>query len=182
MGEINLSRDEQEAIGAIDVDAINELIDRSLRQERLDPQLTQRLWRCGLYVASQLGSYERALEAYAKAKTAKKRAETEDRARRAGRDLAFAVEQMKRRLETEAQEGQLFHVDDQIIAPYRFSECLTVCVRYRWRQAIEAEWTYGSITFSYDLDLRADYLEPRPKRKPSVAKQVLERQDKLYRE
>jgi hypothetical protein len=135
-----------------------------------------------LYVASRLRAFEQALAEHGKAKSAKKRAETKDRAQHAGSDLAHAVRQMKHRMETEEKEGQLFYVDDQIIWPYSFSEQLTVRVGYRWRHAIEDDWTHGSITFSHRVDLRPDYTMQTTKRKPGAAKLEQNRQDKLSHE
>lgn len=182
MGEINISRGEQDALRAIDTDVLDRLIEQCLSEERPYALRVLRLEGCGLYVASRLREYEKALEEHCKAKSPKKRAETEYRVRRSGSDLVHAVQQMKHRVETEEKEGQLFYVEDQIMQPYRLSERITVRVSYRWRRAIEEEWVYGSITFSHDVDSRPDYTMPPPKRKPSAVKQEQDRQDRLYRE
>jgi len=182
MGEINISRGEQDALRAVDTDVLDRLIEQCLSEERPYALRILRLEGCGLYVASRLREYEKALEEHCKAKAAKKRAETEYRVRRSGSDLAHAVQQMKHRVETEEKEGQLFYVEDQIMQPYRLSERITVRVSYRWRRAIEEEWVNGSITFSHDVDSRPDYTMPLPKRKPSAVKQEQDRQDRLYRE
>jgi hypothetical protein len=87
---------------------------------------------------------------------------------------------MKQRLETEQKEAQLFIVDDQIMPPHRFSKHLSVRVSYRWRRTVDDEWTFGSITFVHDVDLRPDYATPIPKRKPSAAKREQDQQDRLY--
>ncbi|NHF68002.1 hypothetical protein [Xanthomonas hortorum] len=182
MGEINIPSDERDALKAIDNNVLNKLIEQCLHEERPTALRILRLESCGPYAAAQLRIYEKALAEHRKAKLAKKRAETEYRARCAGSNLAHAIQQMKHRVETEAKEGLLFYVDDQILPPYRFSEHVTVRVSYRWRRAIEDEWTYGSVTFSHEVDLRPDYTMPLPRRKLSAAKQEQERQDKLYRE
>ncbi|WP_210426037.1 hypothetical protein [Chromobacterium violaceum] len=119
---------------------------------------------------------------YGKAKAAKKRDEAKYDARRAGSDLAYAVQQMKNRVEVEEKEGLLFYIDDLIVPPFRFSERVTVRVSYRWRQAIDNEWVSGSITFAHDVDMRADYTMPLSRRRPSAAKREQDRQEKLYRE
>ncbi|NZA25401.1 hypothetical protein H0E84_03320 [Luteimonas sp. SJ-92] len=180
MGELYLSRDERDAIDAIDPRDLDARIEQCLHRGYMTAVRALPLGRCGLYVITRLQAYENAVADYAKAKAPKKRADTESRARRAGSDLAFAVRQMKDRLETERREEQLFYIDDLIPPPHRFSERLTVSVSYRWRPTVEAEWVHGRITFSHDADLRPDYIEPRPKRKPSAAKLERERQDKLY--
>lgn len=182
MGEINISRDEQYSLKAIDADELDKLIEKCLDEKRPGFLRILRLENCGPYVASNLRAFERALGEYGIAKAAKKRAETENRARRAGSDLVEAVRQMKHRVETEEKEVLRFYVDDQIMPPYRFSEHLTVRVSYRWRPAIEDEWISARITFTHDVDSRPDYSKPLLKRKPSAGKQDQDRQDELYRE
>lgn len=182
MGEINIPRDEQDALKAVNTDVLEKLIEQCLYEERPDALRILRLDSCGPYAASRLREYETALAEHCKAKAARKRAETEDRVRRAGSNLAQAVRQMQHRVATEEKEGLLFYVDDQIAPPYSFSERVTVRVSYRWRYATEDKWVYGSITFSHDVDSRPDYTVPQPRRKPSAAKQRQDRQDKLYRE
>lgn len=182
MGEINIPRDEQHALKAVDTNVLDKLIEQCLHVERPDALRILRLESCGSYVASRLREYEKALAEHGNAKAAKKRAETEYHVRRAGSDLAHAVRQMKHRVETEEEEGLLFYIDDQIMPPYRLSEHVAVRVNYRWRRAPEDEWVHSSITFSHDVDSRPDYTAPLPKRKPSPAKQEQDRQEKLYRE
>lgn len=182
MGEINVPRDEQDALGAVHTEVLDKLIEQCLHEERPHALRSLQLESCGIYVASRLRDYERALAEHGKAKAAKKRAETAYRARRAGSDLAHSVREMKSRVEAEKNEGERFYVDDLIMPPYSFIERLTVRVSYRWRREIVDEWLYGSITFSHDVDLWPDYSLPRPERKPSAAKQEKDRQDRLYRE
>lgn len=182
VGEINIPREERDALKAIDTDVLNTLIEQSLEERHPSALRALRLESCGLYAASQFRAFEKALATYGAAKAAKKLAETEFRARRAGSDLAHAVQQMKRRVEEEERESQLFYIDDLIMPPHRFSEHLTVRVDYRWRPMIEDKWQYGNITFTHDVDLRPDYTMPLPKRKPGAIKQERERQEKLYRE
>jgi hypothetical protein len=98
-----------------------------------------------------------------------------------GHDLSSAVEAMKQRMETEQKEGQLFYVDDQIMPPHRFSKHLSVRVSYRWRRTVDDEWTFGSITFAHDVDVRPDYTTLAPERKPSAAKQEQDLQNSLSR-
>lgn len=88
---------------------------------------------------------------------------------------------MKRRMETEEKEAQLFYVDDRIGPPFQLSKHLNVRVSYRWRRTVDDQWTYGSITFFHDVDLRPDYTLPPPKRKLSPAKQRREMESTLYR-
>ncbi|MFK3648019.1 hypothetical protein ACI2IY_06215 [Lysobacter enzymogenes] len=182
MGEINIPREERDALKALQSDMLNRLVEQCLYEKRSSPLRILRLESCGPYVASQLRKYDAALAEYGTAKSTKKNAETEARARRAAGDLTHAVQQMKHRVEMEEKEMQLFQVDDQIMPPPRFREHLTVRVNYRWRPTIEDEWVSGSITFSHDVAPRPDYTLPKPKRKPSAGKQEQDRQDKLWGE
>ena len=180
MGEINIPRDQQNALQVIDVDELSRLIDQAIREERSVDLRRLPLTSCGPYISTQLHYFEQALAKHRVAKAPRKRAETENTLRRAGSDLSFAVGAMKRRMETEQKEAQLFFVEDQIIPPQHFSERINVTVSYRWRRAVDDEWTFGSITFAHKVDLRPDYTIPGLKRKPSAAKQKQELQDKLY--
>lgn len=181
MSEINVAPEEQHALKALDTAVLNKLIEQCLHEERPQALRSLRLESCGIYVASRLREYEKSLVDYCKARAAKKRSDTEYRVRRAGSNLAHAVQQMKQRMEAEEKERLLFYVQDQIMPPYSFSNRVIVRVSYRWRRTIEDEWVYDSITFSHDVDFRPDYTAP-PKRKPSAAKQEQDLQDKLYRE
>jgi hypothetical protein len=182
MGEINIPRGEQDALKAVDTHMLGKLIEQCLHEEHPRALRTLRLEGCGPYVAARLRHYEKALAEYGKAKAAEKRDEAKHDARRAGSDLAYAIQQMKNRVEAEEEEGLLFYIDDLIVPPSRFSERVTVRVSYRWRQVVEDQWVYGSITFFHNVDVRPDYTMPLPKRRPSAAKQEQDRQEKLYRE
>lgn len=180
MGEINIPRDQQVAIAAIDASELDRLIDQAIREERSGDLHRLALANCGSYIATKLHSFDRALAKHREAKAPRKRAETADALRRAGHDLTFAIGAMKRRLETEQKEAQLFIVDDQIMPPHRFSKHLSVRVSYRWRGTVDDEWKFGHITFVHDVDLRPDHTRPAPKRKPSAAKQEQDLQNALY--
>ena len=180
MGEINIPRDQQTAITAIDARELDRLIDQAIREERSGELHRLPLAACGSHIGTKLHSFDRALAKHREAKAPRKRAETGDALRRAGHDLSFAVGAMKQRLETEQKDAQLFIVDDQIMPPLRFSKHLSVRVSYRWRRTVGDEWKFGHITFVHDVDLRPDYTRPAPKRKPSAAKQEQDLQNTLY--
>lgn len=122
------------------------------------------------------------MNTHGEAKSAKKRAETEYDLRTAGDDLAHAVSQMKHRLEVEAKEGLLFYVEDQFIWPTYFTERLKAQVSYRWRRSTNDGWEYRRITFTHEACSHLSYVMPTTNRKPSVAKQKQDLQDKLRRE
>ncbi|MGY6250876.1 hypothetical protein ACXIUS_25620 [Bosea thiooxidans] len=180
MGEINIPRDQQTAITAIDARELDRLIDQAIREERSGELHRLPLAACGSHIGTKLHSFDRALAKHREAKAPRKRAETGDALRRAGHDLSFAVGAMKQRLETEQKDAQLFIVDDQIVPPYRFTTQMSVRVSYRWRRTIEDEWQWGSITFVHHHDPRPNYAVPVSTRKPSAAKQEQELQNRLY--
>lgn len=180
MGEINIPRDQQTAITAIDARELDRLIDQAIREERSGELHRLPLAACGSHIGTKLHSFDRALAKHREAKAPRKRAETGDALRRAGHDLSFAVGAMKQRLETEQKDAQLFIVDDQIVPPYRFTTQMSVRVSYRWRRTIEDEWQWGSITFFHHHDPRPNYAVPVSTRKPSAAKQEQELQNRLY--
>ena len=182
MGEINLTDDEMSAIKAVDNGLLRKLIDQCLQEETIHPLRALRLERCGDFVAARQRDYAKALADLEKAKAAKKVAEMEGRARRAGDNLANAVHQMMHRAKAEEEERQLFFVDDHIIPPTQFDERMSVCVSYQWRKSVDDAWVHASITFNHEVIMRPDYSLPKPKRKPSAAKQAQDRQERLWRE
>src|SRR5712672_2652365 len=143
MGEINIPRDQQNALKAIDTNELDRLVDQAIQEERLGDLHGIPLTSCGPYISTKLHYFEQALAKHRAAKAPRKRAETKSALRRAGSDLSFAVEAMKRRMETEQKDGQLFYVDDQIMPPHSFSQRLSVRVGYRWRRAVDDDWTFG---------------------------------------
>ena len=179
MGEINLTDREINAIKAIDERELSRLIGNAVQEERIGDLYRMPLSDCGPYVATKLSYFEVALRRYREAKSARKREETNYSARRAGDDLLFALRQMKRRMETEEQNRQFFHVDDHVYWPHDFTNDLSVTVSYRWRKSVEDDSTSGNITFHHKFVPTPSYLRPQPKRKPSAAKQAQERQMEL---
>lgn len=121
---------------------------------------SRELWT---YIARKLHYFEQALTKHRQAKAPRKRPETENTLRRAGSDLSFAVEAMKRRMEQEQKEAQLFYIDDHVVHPYHFDKRLSVRASYRWRRTVDDEWTFGSIALVHDVDLRPEYTIPAPK-------------------
>ena len=180
MGDLYVPRTDAEVLKAIDTDVLRNLVDQCIREERPSAVRTLRLDGCGPYVSSRLRAFEDAIAAHQKAKSAKKRSTTEYDLRSAGSDLTHAVHQMKHRVATEAQESQLFYVDDNVMVPSRFSEQLTVRISYQWRASASDPWSYGSIVFSHTDQPRSEYLLPTAARKPSAAQKERNRQDHLY--
>jgi hypothetical protein len=180
MGEINIPPDQQVALDAVDMRELDRLIDQALRSEQ-SGAIPGLLRNCGPYVGGRLLAFEQALGRHRTAKAGRKREETGRDLQSAGSDLAHAVDGMKRRVETERKDAELFVIDDLIGPPHRFSKSLRVTVNYRWRRSADDGWTYGSITFTHEVDARPDYARPAPKRKPSAAKQEQNLQHQLYR-
>ena len=181
MSPLYLSQHEKEALKAVNIRALEQLVDQGLWDGRATALYDLHLSSCGPYVAERMRRFERDLAEYAKSKAAKKRAETRTRAWSTGHDLLHAVRDMIRRMEEEEKETQLFRIDDMIRSPYRFSEHLELRVNYQWRPTIDDQWRFGTITFTHNVDMRPDYTLPQPKRKPSAAKVEQEHQETLYR-
>jgi hypothetical protein len=182
MGELNVPRNEAEALKALDNKLLASLMDQSIREEHANALRHLRLDSCGPYVGTQLRAFERALSAHAAAKSPKKRAETDRDVRKTRSDLEHAVLQMQARVTEEEAEGQLFFIEDHVMPPITFSERLRVPIRYRWRDGIADEWKYSSTTFVHKFVPQPDYITPSPVRKPSNARQELDRQEALYRQ
>ena len=179
MGEINLPREQMEALGAIDTAEVDRLLDRAMRDERTS-ELRQALLRCGEYVGRELRSFEKALDAHRSARAAHKREQTSRDLYKAKYDLSHAIWAMKRRVEEDRKDAELFFVEDVIRPPHSFSRNLSVCVNYRWRRQPEDGWTYGSIEFSHDHSPRPDFMLPAPRRKPTEAQRKKDLQNELY--
>lgn len=182
MGTLNVPQAETAALKSIDSRHLSSLVAQCVHDEHGSCLRDLRLSECGPFVGSRLYAFERALANYAAAKSAKKRDSTGQDAYKAGGDLENAVEQMKYRVATEEQERDRFFVDDQVMAPFSLHEDLRVHVNFRWRDGIEADWHYGSTTFSHTYVAPPDYRQRTLARKPSAARQARDRQDELYRE
>ncbi|MER8370597.1 hypothetical protein NKH84_24060 [Mesorhizobium sp. M0902] len=181
MGEINLTDSEKDGLKAIDERELDGLIDQALREEHSGALHRLPLSSCGPYVATKLHYFSESLKEYRDSRSVRKREDKHFQARRAGSDLSFTFGSMKRRMEVEEREGQLFHVDDHIHWPYRFTKNLQITISYRWRRTVEEAWTHGSIEFHHEVHPHLCYALPRPKRKPSAAKQAQNLQDELSR-
>jgi hypothetical protein len=101
MTYINLPQDQQRAISAVDMRALDSAIDRCVMEERISPLYEFGLRECGEYVGSELGAFERAMATHNEAKSYAKREQAKADLLYAGRDLAHAVAAMKDRVETE---------------------------------------------------------------------------------
>ncbi|MEH0196277.1 hypothetical protein V7S57_12225 [Caulobacter sp. CCNWLY153] len=141
--------------------------------------MRQYLWNCGPYILQNLHAFERALDRDRQAKSGRKREETQYDLYRAASDVTYAVDAMKRRIEEELRDRELFTIDDLIWSPLRLSQTLSVRVSYSWRSTIDDQWKHGSITFTHEVDLRPGYSSPAPKRKPTKAQQDRELQTHL---
>lgn len=185
MGLINLDESEVRAISAIDMDELRTLIDQAIRDEQSLPLSRVPLRACGPYVSAKVSDFSEALGRYRAGNSAAKREDTLYYADKAGRELVFAVSQMKSRLEIEQREGQTFKVFDPLLAYFEPSEKMRVRVDYRWRSDAQSEWTNGSIEFHHEVP--SDFGLPTfgvttPKRKPSRAAVLEARRRRLHEE
>ncbi|MBF8803503.1 hypothetical protein [Pseudomonas asiatica] len=182
MTYINLPSNQQAAISDVDETALRAAVRKCLEEERIGPIHGLGLSDCGPYVGAKLHAFQLAIAEYNKAKAHAKRECTRQDVLYAGNDLIHAVQQMKGRLETERQEGELFFIDDQIRPPLHLSKRLSVQVSFRWRASLSANWKHGYLTFIYDFSPQPSYTLPLPKRKPSAAQVARDLEDSLYRE
>lgn len=182
MTYINLPSNQQAAISDVDETVLRAAVRKCLDEERIGPIQGLGLSDCGPYVGAKLRAFHQAITEYSKSKAHAKRERTGQDALRAGSDLVDAVQQMKGRLETERQEGELFFIDDQIRPPFHLSKRLSVSVSFRWRTSPSADWKHGHLTFVYDFSPQPSYTLPVPKRKPSAAQVERELEDSRYRE
>lgn len=180
MSSLYLSQHDMTVIKAIDTSEVERCVDQALDEGRTTALHGLHLSSAGSHIATHLHRYERDLASYAKAKAATKRSETRSRAWNSGHDLVYAVRDMKRQVAEQEKEVQLFRIDDQIVPPYRFWNRVEVRVGYQWRATADAAWTFGSINFFHDVDMRPDYTRPQPKRKPGAAKLEEQRQETLF--
>jgi len=182
MTYINLPNIQQAAISDVDETVLRAAVRKCLDEERMGPIHGHRLGDCGPYVGTKLHAFQQAIAEYSKAKAHAKRERTRQDALYAGNDLIDAVQQMKDRLETERQEGELFFIDDQIRPPFHFSKRLSVQVSFRWRASSSSDWKHGHLTFVYEFSPQPSYTLPMPKRKPSAAEAARDLEDSLNRE
>lgn len=182
MTYINLPSYQQVAISNVDETVLRAAVRKCLDEERIGPIQGLGLSDCGPYVGTKLHAFQQAIAEYGKAKAHTKRERTRQDALHAGSELVHALQQMKGRLETERQEGELFFIDDQIRAPFHLSKRLSVPVSFRWRASPSEDWKHGYVTFVYDFSPQPNYTFPLPKRKPSAAQVARDLEDSRHRE
>lgn len=180
MGEINLSREEQVALEALDLAEIDRMIEKAAQYETAIGLQTA-LWRLGPFISQKLHFFETALEAHRKAKAARKREQTAYDVHKGASDLKWAVREMRDRMEIERKNGELFYIEDDIFWPRAFSPNLKVRIAYRWRRTVEDDWRHSAITFTHLVNSSQNYLLPQPRRKLSQAKQNEALQEALSR-
>ena len=179
MGIINLTRDEREAINAIDEAELKRLVDQAISEKHVGVLHHLPLSRCGAYVSQKLHHLQMSMRDYAAAKSGSKMKETKYSVESDARSLIHSVWEMKAELEKQEEQATLFYVDDHIMWPHRFTTELRVRIGFRWRGTIEDDWSHGNIVFTHIVDERPDYATPAPKRKPSAAKLEEQRQREL---
>lgn len=180
MSSLYLSQREMTAIKAIDTCEVERRVSQALDEGRPTALCGLHLSSAGLHIATHLHRYEQDLASYSKAKAASKRSQTRSRAWSSGHDLVYAVRDMKRQVEEQEKEVQLFQINDQITPPFRFSDRVEVQVGYKWRATADTAWTFGAITFFQNVDMRPDYTRSQPPRKLSAAKLEEQRQKTLF--
>ena len=99
MNGLYLSQHELSAIKAIDTHEVERRVSQALDEGRPSVLFGLNLSNAGSHITDHMHRYERDLAKYAKAKAATKRSETRGRAWSSGRDLIYAVRDMKQRVE-----------------------------------------------------------------------------------
>lgn len=178
MAVINLPKDQMDAIGAIEPKQLNRLIERAIETED-SGALGSCLRACGSYISDQLRSFERALKTHREARSATKRDRTGRELRQAAYDLSYAVAAMQQRVDEERKDGELFYIEDRVLAPFRYSRRLSVTLGFRWRRNTSEVWQHGQITFTHAYEPPRDPSIFTRKPKLSAAKQEQELQKQL---
>lgn len=178
---INLTDTEKSALTKIDKHDLENYIDKAVSEKCTSKLYKLPLSNCGTYVSRHLSSFERALNEYKGAKSAKKLERTLYDVRQAGRKLSDAVADMKHRMDEEIKDQELFYVDDHILWPHSFSENMSVRVAYKWRHSTQDKWEYGSIAFLHKHCPNHAIYTPTPRRKPSKRQQQEKLQEELAR-
>ncbi|PXW37866.1 hypothetical protein DFO54_1283 [Erwinia sp. AG740] len=181
MSYFDISHAARKALKAIDESELEKCIDKCLSEEQSYYLQDFRLYDCGPYVTQQLFCFEKAVTALRVCKSSKKREEARYVALKAGGDLTVAFLQMRAGVSEVEAEEVTFSVDEQNFPPTTFSERLFVRINYNWRIDQNADWQFGSITFSYLEEEQPIYFSVVPTRKVSAARQKQEKQEKLYR-
>lgn len=181
MSSLYFSQHEVRAIKALNICNIERCVEQALEERHPAALFDLHIAGACSYIATRLHRYERDLANYAKSKAATKRSETRSRAWSSGHNLVYAIREMKQLVEQQEKETQLLQINDQIFPPRFFRDRVEVHVSYQWRTSVEAEWAFGSITFSHAVDMRPSYTPQQPKRKPSAAKLEEQRQEMLFR-
>ncbi|WP_395541061.1 hypothetical protein [Neotabrizicola sp. sgz301269] len=178
---LNLTDSEKVGLASIDLCELHAQIDRAIRCERVGTWDKIDFHACGPYVMQHLRTFESRMTDYRNSKSVEKRKRTLYAVEKAGRDLSFAVSQMKDRMERETKEGEHFYVDDIHFPPGTLTENLMVRVAFKWRRSIDEDWSYGGITVRHRYTkLRVYDGIPRPQRKPSAWKIDEDRQSDLF--
>ena len=89
MSALYLSQQEMSAIKEIDVREAERCVKQALDRVNANALYDLQLSGCGQHITDQLRRYERDLANYAKAKAARKRAETRSRAWSSGHDVVY---------------------------------------------------------------------------------------------
>lgn len=142
-------REEIEWLKGIDDLELSRRINRSLEEEQIAPLSDLQLRLGGAFICTCLKRYEVALVEYRRSKSIEKRRRTFQLALRAAQSLESSVRQAKFRAQNDEKNDSLFFVDGEVTPPPDFADQLSVRINYRWREALEETWNYGSINFTH---------------------------------
>jgi len=182
MSYFDISHAARKVLKVINENELEKCIDKCLYEEQSYYLQDFRLSDCGPYITQKLFYFEKAITALRMSKSSKKREAAKYTALEAGRDLIAAFLQMRAGISEVEAEEVTFIVDEQIFSPTIFSEHLSVRISYCWRIEQNADWQFGSITFSYLAKEQPSYFSVVPARKISAARQKQIKQENLYRD
>lgn len=178
---LNLTPYEIEGLKAVDEQKFNDAVNEALDAETTSSIRDFEIHRCGHHLTQKLHYFEQALSNLRAAKSADNRKRKRYEADRAARELTYGLSGMKRRMEQEEKDAELFKIDDHVWQPSTFSRKLEISIWYQWRPTTQDDWRSGKIDFHHEVQPRIDLTLSAPKRKPSAAKKAEELQEELGR-
>ena len=150
--KINLTNREVEAIEAIVESDLKEAIDGAIDDEASNRLRKFNLGACGELLISQEGRFESDISYMRQWKSTSKKAEARLRAERSGRNVRYAVADMKRRVVDEARQKTKFFIDDCAVITWRNDENIRTKISFDWLDISSGERKRGDITFLWRVE------------------------------
>lgn len=178
MGDLNTSDHVMKTIRNVDPHALDTALEDCLAHRRCSGLTGFGLANCGEHVASELRSFESAVNALSLAKSARKIDQTGQLARRAASSLSSALRNAQTAIAGEELQRELFYIDDEIRPPFRLDEEMSVFLTFQCRASATDPWDHGHIEFTHQ---RRALKVNAPSARRGAAQRRL-RDDALFRE